>query len=92
MGVIWPLMDMWTCRVVSNREVTIILSGDNYFGGGGDQVSKSHMRSGQEIDFWVNDTSIMRVGKQIRQNLMGTPMGEQGSCAKKPMAFAWMAS
>ena len=37
MGVIW--------EVRSNREVTIILSGDNYFGGGGDQVSKSHMRA-----------------------------------------------
>ena len=36
----------------------------------------------QFICDYSNDASIMRVGKQIRRYLMGTPMGEQGSCAK----------
>ena len=35
-----------------------------------------------DICEYSNDNSIMRVGRQIRQYVMGTPMGEQGSCAK----------
>ena len=31
---------------------------------------------------YSNHTSIMRVGREIRRYLQGTPMGEQGSCAK----------
>ena len=35
-----------------------------------------------DICDYSNDRSIMRIGKQIRQYVMGTPMGEPGSCAK----------
>ena len=35
-----------------------------------------------EVCEYSNSHSIMRVGRQIRQYIMGTPMGEQGSCAK----------
>jgi hypothetical protein len=35
-----------------------------------------------DICEYSNRHSIMRVGRQIRQYIMGTPMGEQGSCAK----------
>ena len=35
-----------------------------------------------EICDYSNDRSFLRVGKEIRRYVMGTPMGEPGSCAK----------
>ena len=35
-----------------------------------------------DVSDYSNDTSILRVGREIRRYLQGTPMGEQGSCAK----------